>query len=403
MMKMTDDKKNFQSHFHSPKIPAPPLHGHLDKQEKESDDSPEPDEPKKEESPSLSKWFKALPKKKKILVVSGVVITVAFIAFLSWWFIFRSTETEEPAPVAIEEPAPPATTEASRLTGLEVGFEINKRPVTAVMIENSPEARPQSGLSEAGVVYEAVAEGGITRFMALFQDNVPGNVGPVRSARPYYLDYLVPYDAAIAHAGGSAVALQQIRVQGIKDLDQFSNPGPYWRDNSRFAPHNLYTDIVKLIGKQEEKGWGPVEYQSLVRGEVDEASANVTARTVSIEMSRSLYHVDFTYDPTTNSYLRSLAGQPHTDANTGLQLSPKVVVVPIVPRSQDGIYSVYAVDGSGPVLVFQNGTVTTGTWNKPNRGNQISFLNDAGEPLKLIPGQTWITLAATASNVNYGP
>ncbi len=402
MIKMTDNKNDFQSHFHRPNIPPPPPHGHFDSDENKKDGS-KPEHPEKEESPSLSKWFKGLTKKQKIIFISALTAAVALFAFLSWWFIFRSTEVDEPEPVAIEESAPPPITEASKLTGLQVGFDINKRPVTAVMVENSPEARPQSGLNEAGVVYEAVAEGGITRFMALFQDYIPGVVGPVRSARPYYLDYLVPYDASIAHAGGSALALQQIRTQGIKDLDQFSNPGPYWRDSARFSPHNLYTSIEQLLAVQAEKGWGAADYQSLVRGEEDAPAATPTATKIGIEMSRSLYRVDYLYDPATNSYLRSLANQPHTDAVTGLQLSPKVVVVPIVPRSQDGIYSVYSVDGSGPVLVFQNGTVTSGTWQKPNRGNQMSLFDDAGEPLKLIPGQTWFTLAASAGDVTYAP
>lgn len=402
-MKMTDDKKNFQSHFHSPKIPAPPLHGHLDKQEKESDDSPEPDEPKKEESPSLSKWFKALPKKKKILVVSGVVITVAFIAFLSWWFIFRSTETEEPAPVAIEEPAPPATTEASRLTGLEVGFEVNKRPVTAVMIENSPEARPQSGLIEAGVIYEAITEGGISRFMALFQDVLPNIAGPVRSARPYYLDYMAPFDAGYAHVGGSAVALDQISKQNLKDLDQSKNPSAYWRDSSRYSPHNMYTDVNKLLDLQIQKGWEAVDYPGLIRGEESKSASTISANNISINISRELYKVSYNYNPNSNKYERNMAGKPHIDAQSRQQLAPEVVIVPLVKRPQRGIYSNYSTIGTGKVFVFQNGTVIEGTWKKANRKNQLSFLDNNNKPLKLRSGQTWITLAESAQDISYNP
>ncbi|MCA9342616.1 DUF3048 domain-containing protein [Candidatus Saccharibacteria bacterium] len=399
---MTDTKKDFQSHFSSPTIPAPPLHGQFNDSPNLEQKSTKPTGRKKE-SPSLSKWFMRLSKKKRIIFVASVTAIIVLLCFLSWWFIFRSTEAEEPAPAAVEEPAPPPTTEASKLTGLQVGFDINKRPVTAIMVENSPEARPQSGLSEAGVVYEAVAEGGITRFMALFQDNLPAKVGPVRSVRPYYLDYLVPYGAAIAHVGGSGQALAEIRNEGIRDLDQFSNSGPYWRDSARYAPHNMYTAVNQLLDLQTQKSFGPTDYTSLVRGAEDKPSETPNARTISISMSRSLYQAGYTYDPTTNSYLRTLASQPHIDANTGLQLAPKVVITPIVPRSQSGIYSVYGVNGSGAGLVFQNGTVSSVTWKKDNRADQIRFFDAEGNPFKLVAGQTWITLAASATDVTYAP
>lgn len=403
MIKMTDNKNDSRSHFYRPNIPPPPPNGHFDSDNSKKE-KPEPGHHKKEESPSLSKWFKGLTKKKKIIFIASLTAIVALFTFLSWWFIFRSTETEEPETVAIEEPAPPPTTEASKLTGLQVGFEINKRPVTAVMVENSPEARPQSGLSEAGIVYEAVAEGGITRFMALYQDNLPAKVGPVRSVRPYYLDYLVPYGAAVAHVGGSGQALAEIANQGIRDLDQFSNTDPYWRDSARYAPHNMYTDVNKLLALQSQKGFAPTDYTALVRGEEDAPNPSPTARTISINMSRSLYQVGYTYDPATNTYHRTLADQPHIDANNGQQLTPKVVVVPVVPRSQSGIYSVYGVNGSGTVFVFQNGTVTTGVWKKVNRTDQLQLFNaDGTEPLKLVPGQTWITLASSQTDVVHTP
>ena len=101
------------------------------------------------------------------------------------------------------------------------------KPVTAIMIENSPDARPHSGLKQAEVVYEAIAEGGITRFLTLFQQHKPQLIGPVRSLRMYYVDWLAPYQASVAHVGGSHASLQEIRNGKYRDIDQFFNGSSY--------------------------------------------------------------------------------------------------------------------------------------------------------------------------------
>ena len=110
------------------------------------------------------------------------------------------------------------------------------------MIENSPDARPQSGIKQAGVVYEAIAEGGITRFLALYQEAKPGLIGPVRSVRMYYVDWAAPYNASIAHIGGSAAALAEVRNGNYRDIDQFFNSGSYWRAIA--TPRTMYTPTL---------------------------------------------------------------------------------------------------------------------------------------------------------------
>ncbi len=350
--------------------------------------------------------IKSLSKKQKIII--GIVIGVLIIGGAGI-FVYKKKTAKKPkveTPVVqqpkIEEP--PKTSEPSRLTGIEVPLENNKRTATGIMIENSPDARPQSGLKDAGVVYEAVAEGGITRFMAVFQDNLPEYVGPVRSVRPYYLDFVAPYDAGIAHVGGSAQALQQLRNEGIKDLDQMiaSNTKAFWRENSRRAPHNMYTNVVKLKDLEQQKGWTS-NYEGFVRGGEDKASATPNAKAIEIRMSSANYRVNYQYDPANNNYLRSEGGKPHMDAKSSTQLTPKVIIVPIITRTQNGIYSVYATTGSGKVLVFQNGTVTEGTWSKEGRKNQFKFTGSDGQPIKLAPGQTWVTVASSAGDVTFAP
>lgn len=307
-----------------------------------------------------------------------------------------------PAVAKAEEPAKP-TTVASTLTGLQVNPDLNNRPVIGVMIENSPEARPQSGLNQAGVVFEAIAEGGITRFLTLWQDTEADYVGPVRSVRMYYLQWAQGFDAPIAHAGGAADALAYIKSAGIKDLDQFANAGPYSRVTSRYAPHNLYTDITKLRDLSVKKGWSSSTYTGFARKKAEAPAATPTATSVDLVISGVNYNVHYDYDQASNSYKRVMAGKPHTDERSKTQLSPKVVVALVVPYNvaSNGIHSNYKTIGSGKAYVFQDGSVTEGVWEKTSPTSQITFGDANGAPLPLTPGQTWITAVGAASNVSF--
>jgi hypothetical protein len=300
-------------------------------------------------------------------------------------------------------PAKP-TTEPSRLTGAEVTPELNKRAVTAVMIENSPDARPQSGLNDAGVVFEAVAEGGITRFLALFQESQPSYIGPIRSSRPYYLDWLLPFDATYAHVGGSPAALAQIKSLHVKDLDQFANAGAYQRVTARYAPHNVYSSIEKLYSLAQSKGYTTSNFTGFTR-KAAAPSATPTAKSIDFAISSYLYNPHYDYDAATNSYKRSEGGKIHTDEKSGAQLSPKVVIALVTPSAleSDGTHNSYTTTGSGPMYVFQDGTVTQGTWKKDSRTAQFVFTDSAGQPLKLNAGQTWISLVTSAGAVTYKP
>lgn len=340
---------------------------------------------------SIKHW-KQLSEKQRIasLVIIGVLLSVGTVAAME----LLIKDPPAPAPVVIPpapEPEPEPTTAASPLTGVEVPIELTKLPVTGVMIENSPDARPQSGLADAGVVFETIAEGGITRFLALFQESKPDYIGPVRSVRPYYLDFVIPFDAPIAHAGGSAQALAEIRNQGIKDLDQAFNPGSYQRVNSRYAPHNLYTSREQLLALQNSKGFTSSKFTGWPRKE--EAPAETpNASKIDFDISGFLYNTHYDYDKASNSYLRSMAGKPHTDERSGKQISPKTIVAIETSYSKNGIYSVYGTTGSGNVTVFQDGVATKGTWSKAGRTSPYEFKLPDGKPLKLNPGQTWITL-----------
>lgn len=281
----------------------------------------------------------------------------------------------------------------SPLTGEKVDNEAaTKQPVTAIMIENSPDARPQSGLKQSGVVYEAIAEGGITRFLTLHQQDKPQLIGPVRSVRLYYVDWLASYNASVAHIGGSAAALKEVRNGSYRDIDQFFNASTYWRATDRYAPHNVYTSFAKLDALNAAKGYKESVFTGFTR--VDgKPSATPNATSIAINISGPLYNTSYTYDKATNKYNRLLAGVPHMDREEGA-ITPSVVVALKVDMSlvlEDGYREDIKAIGDGNAVIFQNGTAQEVSWHKPARISPITFTDAAGKDVPLGRGQTWIT------------
>lgn len=310
------------------------------------------------------------------------------------------------APKVVKQLPPQPVTVPSTLTGLPVDPSVNQRPVTAVMVENSIGARPQSGLKDAGVVFEAIAEGGVTRFMALYQDTQPGNVGPIRSARPYYIQWALGFDAGYAHVGGSPDGLADIRAWNVRDLDQFHNGGSYHRISSRAAPHNVYTSLSILNQLEAAKGYTSSSYTGFVR-KPEAKPEQPTTTSIDISISGPIYNVHYDYDAAANAYKRSEGGAAHIDADSGAQLEPKVVIALVVPLTNGALdstgayYSNYNVLGSGTAYVFQDGGVSTVTWNKADNKSPLSFTDTTGKPFGLNPGQTWITAVSDSSKVTY--
>lgn len=349
-------------------------------------------------------WWKGRSKKQKIIIVVAGVLLVAGLGAGAYALLQKPAPTPSPAAKAEVKEPPKPTTEPSHLTGVTVPIESNLLPVTGIMIENSPDARPQSGLNQAGVVFEAIAEGGITRFLTLFQEDQPDYVGPVRSVRPYYLQWLQGFDAAVAHVGGSPEALAKIRNEGIKDLDQSFNAGSYQRISARYAPHNVYTSLASLIALSKSKGFTGSTFTSFVR-KAEAPAATPTAKAINFAISGPLYNVHYDYEAASNSYLRSQGGAPHKDERSGLQIKPKVVIALVLPQgiAADRIHTTYNTLGSGTAFIFQDGTLTQGTWSKASDKAQFSFADAGGAPIGLNPGQTWLTAVGLATSVTFTP
>lgn len=352
-------------------------------------------------------WWSSRTKKQKIIIAAAGVIALVLLC-VGGFLLLKPKPAPKPAPAVqkkeeVKEPPKP-TTEASRLTGVQVPSEYNLLPVTGVMIENSPDARPQSGLSAAGVVFEAIAEGGITRFLTLFQEDQPDYVGPVRSVRPYYLQWLQGFDAAIAHVGGSPEALAKIRNEGIKDLDQSFSGGSYQRIASRYAPHNVYTSLGSLIALGKSKGYTSSSFTGFAR-KAEKPVVPATAKTIDIAISGPLYNSHYDYDAASNSYLRSQAGKPHIDERSGKQISSKVVITLVMSQGvhPDGLHTNYGTIGNGMAYVFQDGTVTQGTWSKASDKEQLRFGDANGAPIGINAGKTWIVVVGAAASVTSAP
>lgn len=279
----------------------------------------------------------------------------------------------------------------SPLSGRQVSEEATKRPVTGVMIENSPEARPQSGLYDADLVYESLAEGGISRFLALYQESQPQEVGPVRSVRIHFANLVVGYDGGLAHVGGSNEALSLIRDG--KDLDEMQNPDYYWRSNQRYAPHNAYTSFDKLNQLNQQKGYTSSDFEGFARKD-DQPAEAPTATSIYTPISAATFDSQIKYQASDNSYLRFMAGKQHLDAN-GKQINPKVVVVLKAKHNvvaSDNGYRYPQILSSGEALIYQDGTETKATWSKKDAKSPLSLTDATGEDIELNRGQTWVTI-----------
>ena len=301
----------------------------------------------------------------------------------------------------------------------------------AVMIENHTEARPQSGLSYADVVYEAVAEGGITRFMAVFLCNLSdAQVGPVRSARTYYLDWLSEYDALYAHVGGAntpgpADALSQIIKYNIKDMNQFSIGFPtFWRDYQRLGrtvatEHTMYSTTQKLWEVGAKRGWvnnDPVKKweNGFVQWKFKDDQKNVnaalpSANSINVDFWQGYgdFSVNWSFDTTCNCYKRSNGGVPHMDLDNNKQLTAKNVVVQFEKESnandgyENNAHLLYKTTGEGKVLIFQDGKVIEGKWSKLNRLARTKYADVKGNEINFNRGVIWIQTVPEGSKVTY--
>lgn len=294
-------------------------------------------------------------------------------------------------------------TVAAPLSGRQISEDQAQNRPIAVVVENHPDARPQSGLNDADLVFETTAEGGITRFLAIYHSSEPRQIGPVRSARSYFVEWADSFDALFAHVGGSQEALALITRIGIDDLNQYAFGKYYWRDKSRYAPHNVYTTLDKLrvaaaTRKFETKDASITPYK--FKEEAALESRPITSR-FKVNFNAN-FAPTYTYNPKTNSYDRSILGVTQKDANTGAVVSAKNVVVAFSSLATQIIrgtgYTMIDTTDKGIAYFYIDGAKTVGSWSRA-AGEPIRFYAADGQPVEFNVGTTWIDFVAKGTLV----
>jgi hypothetical protein len=303
----------------------------------------------------------------------------------------QTTTTTLPATTTT---APPPT---APLTGLpDPGSAASQRPLLSVKIENTPEARPQTGIDAADVVYEQVAEGGITRFIAMFNSNIPDVMGPIRSTRAMDAQVIWPLGGVFAYSGGIPASVALVQNSTANAIDETAAGNAMFRANRSnvpnpaqcCAPHNLFGRGPALLAKGGKPVPFPPLFQYLAPGEAfnGDPVANFTVDFIQG------YRPTYTWDATSKTWLRSYGFVPFKAAS-GKQIAPTNVIVQLVgcciPSPEAGSN---VVVGTGSALIFSDGKVVHGSWSRPAKEQVTQYLDAAGQPVKLNAGTTWVEL-----------
>ncbi|MFN8629434.1 MAG: DUF3048 domain-containing protein [Chloroflexota bacterium] len=315
------------------------------------------------------------------------------------------TPTPAPTPVLVPDP----------LDGVPVSPKVAKRHVVAVMIDDQQDARPQSGLSDASVVWQAPAEGGIPRYVALFHEGNPRAVGPIRSSRLYFISWAAEWNAVYMHVGGSPQAMallasSQGKGKVVWNADEFRVGSTYmWRIKTRFAPHNVYSNakymqlLVKAVHAPTTMNYQP-HWQFAADAPVEQRPSSG-----SIRVPYLANVITYAYSPKTNSYPRSVSvegKQFDVGPKTKVRISPKNVVVifmsfaPLNDGSKKHRLEAQFT-GSGKALVFTNGKVTKATWSKKSMTAPTLLTGPDGKPVTLTVGQTFVQVVPLGTSVTY--
>ncbi|MFA6161057.1 MAG: DUF3048 domain-containing protein [Patescibacteria group bacterium] len=268
----------------------------------------------------------------------------------------------------------------------------------AVMVEMHPDARPLSGISKASLVYEAPVEGGITRLMAVFDATTTvESVGPVRSARPYFVEWADGLDAVYAHVGGSPEALN--RISGLlkfRNLDEMGMGKYFWRSAQRSAPHNTYTNQELLLSAIDAKEWKSGSFDAWSFDDATSTRGGVAS--VSVPYGGS-YNVRWQYDSDLDIYNRYESGKLFKDADSSVVQTKNILVILTEQKVLDDYGRLYVrTTGSGKAILYRNGFEQDVRWSRSPGGNLQVETSD-GKTVTMQRGTTWIEVVTDASKM----
>lgn len=287
-----------------------------------------------------------------------------------------------------------------RLDGVMVPASVSNRWPVAVMIDNLTSARPQSGLGQASVVYEALAEGGIPRFMAVYAQPNIKRIGPVRSTRPYFVRYAAEYRAGLAHAGGSPdglILLRSLRMPNIEGLK--GKTASFFFRYGGTGVHNLFTDtklLTRAITQAKYNKFIPYyrEWKFVDDPPLSARKKRKQSITINIGAGKS-YQVRYEYDRVKNAYKRFTGGVPLVDRLTKKQVYAKNVVVLMVPKEKvldrKGRLEIKTL-GKGKAILLKDGVATTINWSKLTTYSRTVFTAKDKKEVEFNRGPVWITV-----------
>lgn len=345
------------------------------------------------------------------IIASVAAVTLAFAfglglyAFRGAIFVSQDRQDEGGTPSAS---ATQDTRERHPLTGSPLDEPGDLPQVYAVMIDDHVEAHPQSGMDGAFLVIEAPVEGSIPRIEAFFYEGQEAveQIGPVRSARPYFLDWASELDAMYVHVGGSPEALELIVVGDTFDFNQYWN-GPYfWRATTRSAPHNVYTstDLLKKgLEKEREAGNAPERVLYGVwkfkDGQPDLSSESVGVRVV---FSGPTYVAEWVFDEEVNQYTRSFGGKEDLQLDKASVSADNVAIVITETEVVDNVGRLHVrTMGEGDAYVLQDGVKILATWKKSSESERLRFYDRDGNEIEMNAGRTWIEVVGREDAVTF--
>jgi hypothetical protein len=281
-------------------------------------------------------------------------------------------------------------TTARQLDGRLVAKEYAALKPMAITLENHVDSRPNVGLEDASVIYETVVEGDITRFLAIFDETIKTEkIGPIRSARPFFVQLAEEYNPVYFHAGGSALALSQLKFSSVININEISSDGIYfWRDKDRMMPHNLFTsaNAKKIDVAADFLPW-------LFKNDSPQPDLNSQTEAITINfLGNPDYIVKYQYNPIDNDYTRFVGGK-EVKTEAGFILKAKNIVVQKVSAKVIDSYGRLDIDlkSGGQATICQDGRKIEGSWKKSY--GRTRFYDDRGQEIKFNRGSIWIELS----------
>lgn len=269
----------------------------------------------------------------------------------------------------------------------------------SVMIENSPNARPQTGLGSADIVYEIKTEGNISRYLAFYHDNIPKTIGPVRSSRHYFISLAEDWNSPYIHFGASTYAYKYLRSNEITipHIDGITEDVYFFRDNTRKAPHNAYLKTDTL----DDFSGSVAPNKQMVFGE-NKMEKGVNTKVIAYRYD-NFTHIRYEYDENEKVFLRFQEGKPQIDRDTNEQIKVKNIIFQFAEHQviSDDKYGRIDVEltGSGKYIYISEGKRTDGTWKKGFSDNSTTYYDETGNVLTLNRGNTWIQVVETNDKI----